>query len=56
MTLLHAGGYNIDWIEKCRAHEQQGLRAIYKKAKSEEQRRAMLLDWADMIDKWVKGA
>lgn len=52
-TLLHEAGYNTDWIEKCLAHEQKGVRAVYNKAEYREQRTAMLQDWADMIDRWV---
>ncbi|EEZ0785410.1 tyrosine-type recombinase/integrase [Escherichia coli] len=52
-TLLHEAGYNTDWIEKCLAHEQKGVRAIYNKAEYREQRTAMLQDWADMIDEWT---
>jgi integrase len=52
-TLLHEAGYNTDWIEKCLAHEQKGVRAIYNKAEYRDQRRAMLQDWADMIDEWT---
>lgn len=26
-TLLHEEGYNTDWIAKCLAHEQKGVRA-----------------------------
>ncbi|MTW13429.1 tyrosine-type recombinase/integrase [Pseudoduganella eburnea] len=55
-TLLHEAGYNTDWIEKCLAHEQRGVRAVYNKAEYADQRRAMMQDWADMIDGWVKGA
>ncbi|OYW92660.1 MAG: hypothetical protein B7Z18_07815, partial [Alishewanella sp. 32-51-5] len=47
-TLLHEAGYNTDWIEKCLAHEQKGVRAVYNKAEYREQRTAMLQDWADM--------
>ncbi|GAB3358853.1 MULTISPECIES: tyrosine-type recombinase/integrase [Giesbergeria] len=54
-TLLHESGYNTDWIEKCLAHEQKGVRAVYNKAEYREQRTAMLQDWADMIDRWVAG-
>ncbi|MEZ5542959.1 MAG: tyrosine-type recombinase/integrase [Pseudomonadota bacterium] len=54
-TLLHEAGYNTDWIEKCLAHEQKGVRAIYNKAEYREQRTAMLQDWADMIDEWTNG-
>ena len=32
-TLLHEAGYNTDWIEKCLAHEQKGVRAIGSVAK-----------------------
>ncbi|GAA3711594.1 site-specific integrase [Oceanisphaera sediminis] len=53
-TLLHEAGYNTDWIEKCLAHEQKGVRAVYNKAEYREQRTAMLQDWADMIDEWTK--
>lgn len=53
-TLLHEAGYNTDWIEKCLAHEQKVVRAVYNKAEYSEQRRAMLQDWADMIDQWTK--
>jgi len=52
-TILHEAGYNTDWIEKCLAHEQKGVRAVYNKAEYAEQRRAMLQDWADMIDRWT---
>ena len=52
-TLLHESGYNTDWIEKCLAHEQKGVRAVYNKAEYRDQRTAMLQDWADMIDEWT---
>lgn len=52
-TLLHEAGYNTDWIEKCLAHEQKGVRAVYNKAEYREQRASMLQDWADMIDEWA---
>lgn len=52
-TLLHEAGYNSDWIEKCLAHEQKGVRAVYNKAEYKEQRTALLQDWADMIDGWT---
>lgn len=41
-TLLHEAGYNTDWIAKCLAHEQRGVRAVYNKAEYREQRTAML--------------
>lgn len=52
-TLLHEAGYNTDWIEKCLAHEQRGVRAVYNKAEYRDQRSGMLQDWADMIDEWT---
>ncbi|TDY97427.1 UNVERIFIED_ORG: site-specific recombinase XerD [Herbaspirillum seropedicae] len=52
-TLLHEAGYNSDWIEKCLAHEQKGVRAVYNKAEYREQRTGMLQDWANMIDEWA---
>ena len=55
-TQLHEAGYNTDWIEKCLTHEQRGVRSVYNRAEYAEQRRAMLQDWADMIDEWVKAA
>lgn len=30
-TLLHEAGFNTDWIEKCLAHEQRNVRAVYNK-------------------------
>lgn len=53
-TQLHEAGYNTDWIEKCLAHEQKGVRAVYNKAEYSVQRRTMLQEWADMIDAWTK--
>jgi integrase len=54
-TLLHESGFNSDWIEKCLAHEQKGVRAVYNKAEYAEQRRQMLQTWADMVDGWIRG-
>ena len=53
-TMLHEAGYNTDWIEKCLAHEQKGVRAVYNKAEYAEQRRTMLQEWAKMIDGFTK--
>ncbi|MCK0509837.1 tyrosine-type recombinase/integrase [Aromatoleum buckelii] len=52
-TLLHEAGFNSDWIEKCLAHEQRGVRAVYNRAEYADQRRDMLQQWADMVDSWV---
>jgi integrase len=53
-TLLHEEGFNSDWIEKCLAHEQRGVRAVYNKAEYATQRRDMLQQWADMVDAWSR--
>ena len=53
-TVLHEVGFNSDWIEKCLAHEQRGVRAIYKKAEYAEQRRTMLQAWADLLNDWIQ--
>ncbi|NIF54508.1 site-specific integrase [Burkholderia sp. Ax-1724] len=52
-TQLHEAGFNSDWIEKCLAHEQRGVRAVYNKAEYAEQRRTMLQAWADTLDGWI---
>ncbi len=52
-TLLHEAGFNSDHIEKCLAHEQGGVRAVYNRAEYAGQRRAMLQAWADMVDGWI---
>lgn len=52
-TILHEEGFNSDWIEKCLAHEQRGVRAVYNKAEYAEQRRDMLQQWANMVDMWI---
>lgn len=31
-TMLHEAGFQSDWIGKCLAHEQRGVRAVYNKA------------------------
>ena len=50
-TLLHEAGYNTDWIEKCLAHEQKGVRAVYNKAEYRAQRTEMLQDWAGLSNR-----
>jgi integrase len=52
-TALHEAGFQSDWIEKCLAHEQRGVRAVYNKAEYAEQRRVMMQAWADMVGAWV---
>jgi hypothetical protein len=54
-TLLHEAGFNSDWIERCLAHEQRGVRAVYNKAEYAIQRRHMLQEWANMVDARIGG-
>ena len=53
-TLLHEAGFNSDWIEKCLAYEQRGVRAVYNKAEYAGPRATMLQAWADMLDRWTR--
>lgn len=53
-TSLNEAGFASDWIEKCLAHEQRGVRAVYSKAEYAEQRRKMMQAWADMVDAWTR--
>ena len=43
-------------VEKALAHTIGELRGVYNRAQSAEQRRAMLQQWADMVDAWASGA
>jgi hypothetical protein len=54
--MLHEAGFQSDWIEKCLAHEQRGVRAVYNKAEYAEQRRNMMQAWADMVDRFIAEA
>lgn len=49
-THLHEAGFNSDWVEKCLAHEQKGIRGVYNRAQYADQRRKMLQWWADFVD------
>lgn len=57
-THLHEAGFDADVVEKALAHTINGVRGIYNRAEYAEQRRAMLQQWADMVDSWLnaKGA
>lgn len=54
-TMLHEAGFQSDWIEKCLAHEQRGVRAVYNKAECADQRRHMMQTWANMVDGFIAG-
>ncbi|WP_341024227.1 tyrosine-type recombinase/integrase [Brevundimonas diminuta] len=54
-TLVHEMGFNSDWIEKCRAHEERSSRGVYNKAEFEMQRRHMAQQWSDAVEAWEAG-
>ena len=54
-TLLHEMGFNLDWIEKCLAHEERSSRGVYNKAEFEMQRRHMAQQWSDAVEAWEQG-
>ena len=53
-TNLNEANFKPDWIEKCLAHEQKGVRGIYNKAEYADQRRVMLQWWADFVDSQIQ--
>lgn len=55
-THLHEAGFTSDVIEKALNHTIEGVRGVYNRAQYAGQRQAMLQQWADMVDGWVKGA
>jgi len=51
-TLLNELGYNRDWIERQLAHgERNDVRAAYNYAEYLPERRRMMQEWADYLDK-----
>jgi integrase len=50
-TLLNEQGYNADWIERQLAHVPGGVRAVYNYAQYLPERRKMMEDWANYLDK-----
>jgi integrase len=55
-TLLNEQGYNRDWIERQLAHgERNGIRAAYNYAEYLPERRRMMQEWADYLDKLREG-
>ena len=56
-TLLNELGYNRDWIERQLAHgEGNDVRAAYNHAEYLPERRRMMQEWADYLDKLRDGA
>ncbi|MDL2286720.1 site-specific integrase, partial [Desulfococcaceae bacterium OttesenSCG-928-F15] len=51
-TILNEQGYNRDWIERQLAHaESNSVRAAYNYAEYLPERRQMMQEWADYLDK-----
>lgn len=56
-TLLNEQGFNEDWIESQLAHVQRNkVRAAYNRAKYLPQRKQMMQQWADYLDRLRIGA
>ena len=56
-TLLNELGYNRDWIERQLAHgEGNDVRSAYNHAEYLPERRRMMQEWADYLDKLRDGA
>jgi integrase len=56
-TLLNEAGYHPDVIERQLAHKDRNeVRAVYNKAQYLPERRAMMQQWADMINVYARGA
>lgn len=53
-TCLNEAGFNSDWVEKCLAHEQKGVRGVYNRAQYASQRRDMLQWWADFVEAQIQ--
>jgi integrase len=50
-TRLSEMGYESDWIEKCLNHTIKGVRGVYNRAQYSEQRKKMLQEWADAVER-----
>ena len=51
-SLLNEQGYNRDWIERQLAHgERNSIRAAYNYAEYLPERRRMMQEWANHLDK-----
>jgi integrase len=55
-TILNEKGYSVDWIERQLAHvEGNGVRAAYNHAQYLPERRKMMQDWANWLDRVKSG-
>ena len=55
-TLLNEQGFNADAFERQLAHKASGVRATYNAAEYLPERRKMMQQWADYLDKLKAGA
>jgi integrase len=56
-TILNETGFNPDVIERQLDHEEpSAVRRAYNRATYFAERKAMLQQWADMLDAWRTGA
>ena len=55
-TLLNEQGFNADAIERQLAHKASGVRATYNAAEYLPERRRMMQQWTDYLDKLKTGA
>lgn len=51
-THSHENDWNADTIELCLAHDITGVRGVYNHAKMLEQRRKLMVWYANEVDKW----
>lgn len=52
-TMLHEAKYPSEWIELQLAHvDRNTVRGTYNHAQNIDERRKMLQDWCDMVDRW----
>jgi len=55
-TALNELGYRKEWVEVQLSHvDPNQVRAAYKHAAYVEQRRRMMQDWANLLDRWESG-
>ncbi|GBG02537.1 integrase [Azospira sp. I13] len=56
-TFFNEAGADHEVIELCLAHaERNKVRGAYNHAKKLDQRRALMQQWADLTEAWIKGA
>ena len=54
-TALNEMGFRADVIERQLAHQENNVRAAYNRAEYLPERRAMMIHWANDLDKIIDG-